>query len=161
MNIIPFLSRRRRKRRYSKTVDSLFLTTPDLHKKHAHDKNKYLEFGLSQMQGWRSSMEDTHCFLMKFDPHAWSEWSYFSIFDGHNGTETAKKCAENFHGYMLQALNDMLKHDHVEGPVTSSKLDIETFRKVIKQTYFYMDDKLKKTKSQQDESGAVAITCLI
>ena len=37
------------------------------------------------MQGWRSTMEDKHKHLIPFDNHSWKLWSYFAIFDGHNG----------------------------------------------------------------------------
>jgi hypothetical protein len=42
-------------------------------------------FAFGAMQGWRSTMEDRHKHLTPFDHHAWKLWSYFSIFDGHNG----------------------------------------------------------------------------
>ncbi|CAF1608897.1 unnamed protein product [Didymodactylos carnosus] len=114
------------------------------------------------MQGWRSSMEDVHCTLLKLDDKAWSQWSYFSIFDGHNGLDTARKCAEDFHRYLLKSFNEMLKHgEPIDGPLKSSQLDLILFRKTIKQTYFFMDEQLRKSKTQHDESGAVVITCLI
>jgi len=42
-------------------------------------------FGFASMQGWRSTMEDKHKHLTSFDNRSWKLWSYFSIFDGHNG----------------------------------------------------------------------------
>jgi len=42
-------------------------------------------FAYASMQGWRSTMEDKHKHLTSFDNRSWKLWSYFSIFDGHNG----------------------------------------------------------------------------
>lgn len=42
-------------------------------------------FGYAAMQGWRSTMEDKHKQLPCFDSRSWKLWSYYSIFDGHNG----------------------------------------------------------------------------
>ena len=42
-------------------------------------------FAFAGMQGWRSTMEDEHKHLLAFDERSWKLWSYFSIFDGHNG----------------------------------------------------------------------------
>lgn len=44
-------------------------------------------FGFASMQGWRSTMEDKHKFLVPLDHYAWKLWSFFAIFDGHNGKE--------------------------------------------------------------------------
>ena len=42
-------------------------------------------FGFASMQGWRATMEDRHKHLIPFDNRSWKLWSYFAIFDGHNG----------------------------------------------------------------------------
>ena len=42
-------------------------------------------YAFGAMQGWRSTMEDRHKHLIPLDHHAWKLWSYFAIFDGHNG----------------------------------------------------------------------------
>lgn len=58
-----------------------FLEKPRLEKNLSHDKT----FAFAAMQGWRSTMEDQHKHLIPFDNHSWKLWSYFAIFDGHNG----------------------------------------------------------------------------
>jgi hypothetical protein len=42
-------------------------------------------FAFAAMQGWRSTMEDKHKHLISLDNYSWKFWSYFAIFDGHNG----------------------------------------------------------------------------
>lgn len=62
----------------------------------AHTEKDILQgenFGFAAMQGWRSTMEDKHKHLTSFDERSWKLWSYFSIFDGHNGNLTRSLCA--------------------------------------------------------------------
>jgi len=116
------------------------------------------------MQGYRASMEDTHKQLLKFDNKYWQLWSYFSIFDGHNGVETAKYCADHLDKHMLESFGTMLKEDETEhgnihDTVRSSNLNLDEFRKAIKRTYYQLDKSLRG--EVMDESGSVCITCLI
>ena len=60
-----------------------FLDKPQLEKTFSHGTI----FAFAAMQGWRSTMEDKHKHLIPFDRHSWKSWTYFSIFDGHNGKE--------------------------------------------------------------------------
>jgi hypothetical protein len=62
-------------------IEKFFLTKPQLDKTLIHGST----FGFAAMQGWRSSMEDEHKHLIPFDNYSWKLWSYFAIFDGHNG----------------------------------------------------------------------------
>lgn len=133
----------------------------------AHTEKDILQgenFVFAAMQGWRSTMEDKHKNLISFDERSWKLWSYFSIFDGHNGTDTAKHAADQLDKHLLDSLNEMLvQHDdesikHGE-PVRSSQLDLSKLRAVIKQTYYQLDKDLKKLV--KDQSGCVCITCLI
>ena len=36
-------------------------------------------------------MEDKHKFLIPLDHYAWKFWSFFAIFDGHNGKMTSNE----------------------------------------------------------------------
>ena len=62
-------------------LDNLFLKTANTDKQFEHGE----KFGFCGMQGWRKSHEDFHKHLIPFDHHSWKLWSFFSIFDGHNG----------------------------------------------------------------------------
>jgi protein phosphatase 1G len=48
-------------------------------------KSDKLWFGVSSVQGWRSTQEDDVSALTAFDANA----SLFGVFDGHNGAEVA------------------------------------------------------------------------
>lgn len=62
-------------------MDKLYLDQPQTEKELAHGDS----FGFASMQGWRSTAEDFHKHLIPFDHQSWQLWSYFAIFDGHNG----------------------------------------------------------------------------
>jgi hypothetical protein len=75
---------RRRNDNHKEEVDELaklFCDKPNTEKTFDSGTN----FGFAAMQGWRSTMEDKHKQLMSFDNRSWKLWSYFAIFDGHNG----------------------------------------------------------------------------
>jgi len=44
------------------------------------DKEQSFRSGLSEMNGWRPSMEDAHVVVMK------DSWGFFGVFDGHGGS---------------------------------------------------------------------------
>jgi serine/threonine protein phosphatase PrpC len=81
-------------------IEALFGRNRDHHQKEDVDEfstffadkpntEKFLQrtstFAVAAMQGWRSTMEDTHKHLIPFDNRSWRFWSFFTIFDGNNG----------------------------------------------------------------------------
>lgn len=133
----------------------------------AHTEKEILHgstFGFASMQGWRSTMEDKHKFLIPLDHYAWKFWSFFAIFDGHNGIDTAKHSADHLDIYLLHALNKMLEDNGYHESkypeaVRSSELNLDQLKNVIKETYYQLDQNLRRMV--KDESGCVCITCLI
>ncbi|CAF0906850.1 unnamed protein product [Adineta steineri] len=121
-------------------------------------------YGFAAMQGWRSSMEDVHKHLVSLDNYSWKLWSYFAIFDGHNGIDTAKNASDQLDAHLLNALNHMLEKQYhgkitSDTPIHSSHLDFNLLNAAIKQTYFKLDKDLRSVV--KDDSGCVCITCLI
>ncbi|KDQ06787.1 hypothetical protein BOTBODRAFT_140738 [Botryobasidium botryosum FD-172 SS1] len=57
---------------------------------------KYI-FGVSEMQGWRVTMEDAHTTLLELSPG--DSNAYFAVYDGHGGSVVAKYAGE--HVYKL------------------------------------------------------------
>ncbi|CAF0764615.1 unnamed protein product [Adineta steineri] len=138
----------------------LFSSKPHTEKTITHGQN----YAFAAMQGWRASMEDKNKQLLSFDNRSWKLWSYFAIFDGHNGIDTAKHAADHLDIHLLQSLNEMLTHSNDDAikngePVRSSQLDLTHLRAVIKQSYFELDKDLRTLV--KDDSGCVCITCLI
>ncbi len=79
--------RRHHNKDESEVLKHLFLDKPKTEKDLAYGTT----FGFAAMQGWRSSMEDKHKHLISFDSRSWKLWSYFALFDGHNGEIRRRK----------------------------------------------------------------------
>lgn len=70
-----------------------YLSTPKTEKFSEDGENVRLRYGLSSMQGWRSTMEDAHAAIVDFD----TSTSFFGVYDGHGGKDVAKFCAKYLH----------------------------------------------------------------
>ncbi|CAF2616123.1 unnamed protein product [Rotaria sp. Silwood2] len=105
-------------------------------------------FGFGTMQGWRKTHEDFHKHLIPFDNQHWKNWSYFAIFDGHCGVDTAKNAARFLDKYLLESFNQC-----------QSNIDLHQFHKIIKNTFIHLDKNLMEVV--KDHSGSVCIAALI
>ncbi|XP_074316562.1 putative protein phosphatase 2C 21 isoform X2 [Silene latifolia] len=74
-----------------------YLSKPKTEKVSEDGDNCRLRYGLSSMQGWRSSMEDAHAAITDLD----SSTSFFAVYDGHGGKAVAKFCAKFLHKELL------------------------------------------------------------
>ena len=74
-----------------------FLDAPIRDKNPENDSNDYFGWGACGMQGWRSSMEDTHICQKVDMPQGVGEYGMlFGVFDGHGGAEVAKYAQDHF-----------------------------------------------------------------
>ncbi|PUZ71923.1 hypothetical protein GQ55_2G352500 [Panicum hallii var. hallii] len=78
----------------------VYLSTPKTDKASADGENERVRFGLSSMQGWRTTMEDAHAALPNLDDCT----SFFGVYDGHGGKAVSKFCARHLHKQVL--IND-------------------------------------------------------
>lgn len=89
-----------------------------------------LEYAVSCIQGWRSSMEDAHFHYVSLPANeqagtpAFDNISYFSVFDGHAGTATSEFAAEQSLNY-LQRLDDYKALATAEDPAQVLKTCLE------------------------------------
>lgn len=74
-----------------------YLSKPKTEKVSQDGENHRVRYGLSSMQGWRTSMEDAHTALPDLD----SSTSFFAVYDGHGGKAVAKFCAKFLHKELL------------------------------------------------------------
>ena len=73
-----------------------FLDKPIRDKNPEPGKNEHFQWGACSMQGWRSSMEDTHiCQEVKMASSS-NYGMLFGVFDGHGGKAVAEYARENF-----------------------------------------------------------------
>jgi protein phosphatase 1G len=63
----------------------VFLSTPNTEKDVSWAENDKLFYAAASMQGWRTSMEDSHLTALDFE----NTYSIFGVFDGHGGKEVA------------------------------------------------------------------------
>ncbi|KAL6844577.1 hypothetical protein ACP4OV_025236 [Aristida adscensionis] len=75
----------------------VYLSTPKTDKLSADGGNDRLRFGLSSMQGWRTTMEDAHAAVPNLDDCT----SFFGVYDGHGGKAVSKFCARHLHRQVL------------------------------------------------------------
>ncbi|KAF7814533.1 putative protein phosphatase 2C 60 [Senna tora] len=76
----------------------VYLSTPKTEKASEDGENDRLRYGLSSMQGWRTTMEDAHAAHTDLDDST----SFFGVYDGHGGKAVAKFCAKYLHQQMLK-----------------------------------------------------------
>ncbi|KAG8057728.1 hypothetical protein GUJ93_ZPchr0002g25286 [Zizania palustris] len=101
----------------------VYLSTPKTDKSSADGENDLLRYGLTSMQGWRTSMEDAHTALPRLDECT----SFFAVYDGHGGKAVSKFCAKHLH---LQ----VLKHEaYSSGDLATS----------VSKSFFRMDEMMK------------------
>ncbi|KAK1576125.1 hypothetical protein Q3G72_011152 [Acer saccharum] len=76
----------------------VYLSTPKTEKFSDNGENGSLRYGVSSMQGWRSTMEDAHAAYPDLD----NSTSFFGVYDGHGGKAVAKFCAKYLHRQVLK-----------------------------------------------------------
>jgi len=113
----------------------IYLSTPETTKNSEYGTNDRLQYGLSSMQGWRRTMEDSHIAQLDFTSTLNRNASIFGVFDGHGGCEVAHFCRN----HMVQEL-----------------LNLEAFQQgnyelALKQLFHRMDEML------QDEANFAEI----
>lgn len=84
-----------------------YLSTPKTEKLSTSGSNDTLRFAASEMQGWRTEMEDAHINDPQFDKGI----SLFAVFDGHGGDEVAKYVGKNY-GPLLKSLSAYKSKDY-------------------------------------------------
>jgi len=113
------------------------------------DDEEELNFSVSEMQGWRTTMEDAHVARGGFIEVNGDFVSVFGVFDGHGGKEVADFCALHFVDEIVQTK-------------AFQASDMET---ALRLTFHRMDDMLRDEKyapelaglRDQDESVSTSI----
>ncbi|KAG5719384.1 Phosphatase 2C like protein [Termitomyces sp. T112] len=80
--------------------EPLFSPKRDKNSKSGGDARLF--FGLSEMQGWRPSMEDTHVVMLHLDEGKEVSNTFFAVYDGHCGSYVAKYAEENVHKCLVE-----------------------------------------------------------
>ncbi|PSR96000.1 Protein like [Actinidia chinensis var. chinensis] len=129
-----------------------YLSTPKTEKESEDGENERLKYGLSSMQGWRSSMEDAHAAHLDFD----SSTSFFGVYDGHGGKEVAKFCAKYLHQQVLE------NEAYLAGDIGTSlqqaflRMDTMMSRHCGKRELAILGEKIQAVESTQRELAKIA-----
>ncbi len=79
------------------------LDKPEKVYKSKDSENKYLKYGLNQIQGWKKTMEDYT--LDCLDSNDEKLLNIFGIFDSHGGIEVPKYLSVHFYEYLIKNIN--------------------------------------------------------
>ena len=111
---------------------------PNTQKTSAGGRNHKLRYGLSSMQGWRRSMEDSHAAILAEDG------GFFAVFDGHNGVAAADFCGENLFGFVKN----------------TEAYARRNYEKALYDGFIAIDKHLFETQSK-NRSGCTAVALLV
>jgi serine/threonine protein phosphatase PrpC len=111
------------------------------------------------VQGWRSTQEDTHLALPKFEANA----SLFGVFDGHNGAEVAKFMAKMLPQIILK--NNNYREGKIELGLQESFMTLEesflTRESPIRLRQQYSKEPITKSNAPAIASGCTAIVAFL
>jgi protein phosphatase 1G len=110
------------------------LDKPILDKNSYDEESKYIKFGLSSLQGWKTQMEDYNFYSIDIIPNSDKNIDIFGIMDGHRGPEVAKYISTHFIETLLS--NNSFKEDN--------------YLESLQETFLQVDKNLKTDQAQKE-----------
>ncbi|XP_068688095.1 protein phosphatase 2C-like domain-containing protein 1 [Montipora foliosa] len=104
---------------------------------------------------WKS-MEDVHVYKNEFLNHLDS--SFFAIYDGYSGKNTALKCSRHLHVFLKEELDSIITHEQVKP--TKNQI-AAAFRNAFCKTEENLLLTSQEERSQSRWSGCSAVTCVL
>ncbi|CAM8937413.1 unnamed protein product [Rhodiola kirilowii] len=108
----------------------VYLSAPRTEKASEDGENSRLKYGLSSMQGWRSTMEDAHA----ANPDLDDSTSFFGVFDGHGGKAVSKFCAKYLHQQFIK------QEAYLAGDLSTA----------VQKAFFRMDEMMRGQKGWRE-----------
>ncbi|SGY17697.1 BQ5605_C015g07862 [Microbotryum silenes-dioicae] len=123
------------------------LSEPVVDKHTASGEDERLMWGVSEMQGWRTTMEDAHAHVLSLGPERdGAKTSFFAVYDGHGGSTVARFAGDTVH-HRLAANEAFKKQDYVAA---------------LKRAYLETDEDLRANPDfVGDPSGCTAVSAII
>lgn len=120
------------------------LSEPVTEKHTRSGKSAKFSYALSEMQGWRVSMEDAHTAILEFEED--KEASFFAVFDGHGGVGVARYAGANCHNRIIR----------------DPEFSKGNYHAALKNGFLGIDEDIQKDPNFVNEtSGCTAVTLLI
>ncbi|KAL1950327.1 hypothetical protein VTO73DRAFT_5451 [Trametes versicolor] len=105
-------------------------------------------YGVSEMQGWRITMEDAHTAELNLDgaPSEDETNTFFAVYDGHGGAAVAKYAGQNVHHRLVRD-EAYKQHD---------------YRLALKNAFLGTDEDIRSNPDfARDASGCTAVAALV
>lgn len=131
-----------------------FLASPITEKDTAGGAGNGIVFAMSNMQGWRSTMEDAH--ITALNPEGLPPGTaLFAVFDGHGGTLTAEMASRDLTAMLAAKFKDA-------GAFKDGQLaDPERAGRAMRDAYMELDRQIRKDLDASDQSGCTAVSALV
>ncbi|KAF5369449.1 hypothetical protein D9758_002670 [Tetrapyrgos nigripes] len=122
------------------------LSSPATTKKTETGENDRFAYAISEMQGWRITMEDAHAIVLDLDEGSSESNTFFAVYDGHGGGSVAKFAGQNVHKRLLS-----------EESYKEKQYDI-----ALKKAFLGTDEDLLAAPAHaRDPSGCTAVAALV
>ncbi|KAL0961055.1 hypothetical protein HGRIS_006043 [Hohenbuehelia grisea] len=107
--------------------------------------DKFL-YSVSEMQGWRITMEDAHAAVLDLDKESDSRNTFFAVYDGHGGGTVAKFAGQNVHKRLL---SEESYHE-------------KQYELALKHAFLGTDEDMRANPAHtRDPSGCTAVAALV
>ncbi|KAI0354945.1 PP2C-domain-containing protein [Trametes cingulata] len=108
---------------------------------------KYM-FGVTEMQGWRITMEDAHTAVLNLDgePSESDSNTFFAVYDGHGGSAVARYAGQHLHQRL----------------VTDEAYKRKDYPRALKNAFLGTDEDIRSNPEfDRDASGCTAVAALV
>ncbi|KAJ7069808.1 phosphatase 2C-like domain-containing protein [Mycena amicta] len=122
------------------------LSAPATNKTSDTGGNARFWYGITEMQGWRITMEDAHAIVLDLDEGKEDSNTFFAVYDGHGGSTVAKFAGQNVHKRLL----------------TEDSYKESQYGEALKRAFLGTDeDLLANPAHTRDPSGCTAVAALV
>ncbi|CAK5284201.1 unnamed protein product [Mycena citricolor] len=123
------------------------LSSPATNKISDSGGNSRFQYGVTEMQGWRITMEDSHATVLELDEGKQEESNtFFAVYDGHGGSTVAKFAGQNVHKRL----------------VAEESYKEQNYEQALKRAFLGTDeDILANPAHTRDPSGCTAVAALV
>ncbi|KAJ7095887.1 phosphatase 2C-like domain-containing protein [Mycena belliarum] len=122
------------------------LSSPATQKFSEAGGNARFHYAVTEMQGWRITMEDAHAIVLDLDEGKDEPNTFFAVYDGHGGGTVAKFAGQNVHKRL----------------VTEESYKESQYDEALKRAFLGTDeDLLANPAHTRDPSGCTAVAALV
>jgi len=122
------------------------LSSPATQKFSESGGNGRFQYAVTEMQGWRITMEDAHAIVLDLDEGKDNSNTFFAVYDGHGGGTVAKFAGQNVHKRLVT--EESYKESHYDEALKRAFLGTD-------------EDLLANPAHTRDPSGATAVAALV